>query len=86
MLRVAVQAGEEKPRQRDSLLLAETRRRSRRNHRRHLLLPGLHHLLQSHQSRRRDRHHRCRLGCCFVFVVGRSRQSRLRFPLLVAGW
>lgn len=85
VLGAAVQA-EEGPRQQESLLFAETRHRNRQNHRHHPLRPGLHHLLQSRQSRRQSRLRRCRVGLCFLFVVQRSRQSRLRFPLLVVRW
>jgi hypothetical protein len=83
VLEAALQAEEEEEWQRESLLLAGSHRQSHQSHHPHLHLPGLHHLLQNRQSRHRKHHRRCRLGGCFVFAVGRNRQSRLRFPLLV---
>jgi hypothetical protein len=82
VLEAALQA-EEGERQQESLLLAGSHRQSHQSHHLRPYLPGLHHLLQNRQSRHRKRRRRCRLGGCFVFAVGRSRQSRLRFPLLV---
>lgn len=84
MLEAAVQV-EEEVREQRALLLVGSHRQSRQSHP-HLHLPDLRRLLQSRQSRHRKHHHRCRHGCCFVFVVCRSRQSRLRFPLLVVWW
>jgi hypothetical protein len=82
VLEAALQA-EEEERQQESLLLAGSHRQSHQSHHPHLHLPDLHHLLQNRQSRHRKRRRRCRIGGCFVFAVGRNRQSRLRFPLLV---
>ena len=85
VLEAAVQA-EEEARPQKALLLVGSHRQSHQSHHPHLHLPDPRHLLQSRQSRHRKHHHRCRHDCCFVFVVGRSRQSRLRFPLLVVRW
>lgn len=83
VLGAAVQA-EEGERQQESLPLVGSHRRSHQSHHPRLHLPGLRHPLQNRQSRRRKhRHRRCWLGVCFEFAVGRNRQSRLRFPLLV---